>query len=73
MSNEEVEIKAMKAVLFFQDGWSLGMSMSKAGFTASWAEKIEIISHPLIKTIRAMSRNSRKHGNHNHNRINFNL
>jgi hypothetical protein len=73
MSNEEVEIKAMKAVLFFQDGWSLSMSMSKAGFTASWAEKIEIISHPLIKTLRAMSRNKPKYGNQNHNRLKFNL
>lgn len=71
LSDNEIELMAMKAILFFNDGWSLSMSMSKAGFAANWGDKREITSHSLVKTLREMSRNKRKHGNHNHNRLMF--
>lgn len=71
LSDNEIEIMAMKAILFFNEGWSLSMSMSKAGFSANWGDKREITSHSLVKTLREMSRNKRKYGNHNHNRLMF--
>lgn len=71
LSDNEIEAMAMKAILFFNEGWSLSMSMSKAGFAANWADKQYIASHSLIKTLREMSRSKRKHGNHNHNRLKF--
>lgn len=71
LSDNEIELMAMKAILFFNDGWSLSISMSKAGFAANWGDKREITSHSLVKTLREMSRNKRKHGNHNHNRLMF--
>jgi hypothetical protein len=51
-------MKAMRAVLFFNDGWSIHMAMSKAGFNGNWSKDSSISTHPLIKTIRAMNRDN---------------
>jgi len=71
--NEDLDMKCMKAVLFFNDGWSLSMSMSKAGFLNRWRGQPEVFDHPLIKTIRAMSIDKRKKKRtiHKYNRLPF--
>lgn len=55
MLEKEIDTKAMKAVMLFNDGWSMNMSMSKAGFVATWNSVAEIRNHPLVKTIKSLN------------------
>lgn len=69
MSPDELDIRAMKAVLLFNDGWSIHMAMSQAGFGSNWNTKKEIVQHPLVKTIRAMNQDNKKNKKHFNNRL----
>lgn len=59
-STNALDIKAMKAVMLFNDGWSMNMSMSKAGFTSTWNGQAEVANHPLIKTLKAINKDNHK-------------
>ena len=56
VTNEEIEMKAMKAILFFQDGWSLTISMSKAGFPTDWRRHENINNHLFVNKLRDLYR-----------------
>lgn len=43
--NEEMFEKAKS---YFEEGWSLGLSMRKAGFRPEWTADSRVVTHPTV-------------------------
>lgn len=52
IDSEQLEIKVLNALVYFNSGWSLSASMSRAGFSANWMSYPEIRNHPRIEKMR---------------------
>lgn len=61
----DVELKILKAVDYFEQGWSLNVAMSKAGFSGNWsqtsvANNITVIDLRRLQLIRIHERRKLK-------------
>lgn len=71
MKLSDIDLMAMKAKFFFEQGWSMNMSMSKAGFTSTWNGQASVVGHPIIKALKALNKENQRIKNRQGHRLSF--
>lgn len=71
MNQPDITMKAMKAVLLYDEGWSINVSMCKAGFTSTWNGQEGVKDHPIVKALKALNKDNMRRKNRSGHRLSF--